>query len=593
MTPPASRLPDRDPRVRRPGPGRVALVLLTGLLAGPVTTGALVRSVPDTDLARASAAAVRGTVTAVEVTSDPAVHVPYTYVTIAVARAWGFPSAPATVVLKLLGGVAGAQGLVVGGQARFSVGEDVIAFLDVRPRDGSLSVTGLELGKWTLTPDPQGREPAAVRHLQAPAPGDRTRAEPDDIEALAALAGTKVRLPLGWTSGAAPARPPRATAPDGLVPSEARWHEADWGAAVHVDSAPGGHELFPGGGFTQVLRALGMWSAASALRLEPGTLRSPRCFGNSEPADGRISIAYDDPCGEIADTSPTLAIGGAYYDLLDRRTVQGVPFGRITKGMVVLDNAAPKFAGFSTGCYEELIAHELGHAIGLPHQVAQPSVMFPWLDAGCVNRLESQPLQVPDLAAVAARYPVATSGGGPPATPGALTAVVEGNSVRLSWSPSLGPTPTAFQLIAGSVPGASDLAVITVGAPAFTAVGVARGTYYVRVVATNAAGASAPTPDLAVVVGEGLPRAPVGVMAAAGPHGSVRVLWQAPPAGPAPDSYMLLAGTAPGHPTVRLPVASTLMASSGVPPGTYYVRIVGVNHMGAGPASAEIAVVVP
>lgn len=581
--PPASRTCRRG--------SRLCALAVAALVAGSTEAGALVRSATDTELARSSAAAVRGVVTSVEVASDPAVNVPYTHVTLAVTEAWGFPLPPASIVVKLLGGAAGGQGLVVGGQARFALGEDVVVFLDVRPRDGSLSVTGLELGKWTVTPATGARAPAAVRHLQTPSPGDRTRAELADIEALAALAGTRVRLPPRWTAAPLSRRP--AAASGDPLPSEARWHEADWGAAVPVDSAPGGHVLFPGGGFTQVLRALGLWSGRAALRLEPGTLRTPRCLANAEPADGRISIAYDDPCGEIADTSPTLAIGGAYYDPLDRRVVQGVPYGRIRKGMIVLDNAASKFAGFSTGCYEEILAHELGHAIGLPHSTVQPSVMWPWLSADCVHRVESQPLQPADVAAAASRYPDSTPGDGPPATPGALTAIVDGDTVRLSWSPSFGPAPTAFQLMAGSIPGASDLTSVTVGAPGFRASGVARGTYYVRVVAVNAAGASAPTPDLPVVVGDGLPRAPVGVMAAAGPAGTVRVLWQPPPAGPAPHSYLLLAGTAPGHPTIRLPVASTLVASSGVAPGTYYVRIVGVNEAGVGPASTEIAVVVP
>lgn len=565
---------------------------MAAVLAGTMPVDALVRGGPDTDLARASAAAVRGVVTAVAVEVDPTAGAPYTYVTLAVSRAWGFPSPhPSQVVIKLLGGGAGGTGLVVGGQARFAVGEDVVAFLDVRPRDGSLSVTGLELGKWTVTSN-GGRAAAAVRALHAAAPGDRTRATVDDLEALAGLAGTRVRLPAGWVP-ASPSHQPRAAALDGALPTEARWHEADWGAAVFVDSEAGGHPLFPGGGFIQVARALGLWSEASALRLQPGTLRTARCFANAEPADGRISIAYDDPCGEIADTSPTLAIGGAYYDLLDRRTVRDVPYGRITKGMVVLDNVAAKFAGFSTGCYEELITHELGHAIGLPHATVLPSVMAPWLAAECVHRTESQPLQPADRAAVAARYPAPEPGEGPPGVPGALQAIVEGTTVRLSWAPSTGTVPSAYQLEAGSMPGAADVAVISVGSTAFTAMAVPRGTYYVRVSARNAAGASAPTADVTVVVGDGLPGSPVGVMAAAGPAGTVRVLWQPPRSGAVPSGYLLLAGNEPGRPTTRLPLASTLLSTSGVAQGTYYVRVVAVNDAGAGPSSAEIAVVVP
>ncbi|MEZ5419655.1 MAG: fibronectin type III domain-containing protein [Vicinamibacterales bacterium] len=210
-----------------------------------------------------------------------------------------------------------------------------------------------------------------------------------------------------------------------------------------------------------------------------------------------------------------------------------------------------------------------------------------------MNRSESRALQPADLVELQARYPAAAPGEGPPGTPGALTAVVDGDSVHLSWAPASGRVASAYHLVAGSVPGGADLGAVALGAPAFTATGVARGTYYVRIIAVNAAGSSAPTSDVTVVVGDGLPGAPVGVMAAAGPSGSVRVLWQPPVTGATPHSYTLLVGTSPGHPTTRIPVGSTVLAATGVAAGTYFVRAVGVNDAGAGPASAEIAVVVP
>ena len=72
--------------------------------------------------------------------------------------------------------------------------------------------------------------------------------------------------------------------------------------------------------------------------LQPGVARSARCFTNSEPSDGRISVTYGNPCGEIADGSSTMAIGGAYYATSDVRMVNGVSYWRITKGMIVTDN---------------------------------------------------------------------------------------------------------------------------------------------------------------------------------------------------------------------------------------------------------------
>lgn len=563
------------------------------LAPGAVPLDAVTRTAADAALARASAAAVRGVVIAVSTRRDPAVDTVYTHVQLAVSRAWGFPVPPATLELKLLGGTTGNRALVVGGQAHFVPGEDVLVFVDVRPRDGSLSVTGLERGKWTIDGGAGGPASASRALHDAPASVAQDVLPATDLETLAALAGTSVRLPASpRLAAAAPVGAMADVSADTPAATAARWHEADWGAPVFVDSMASGHPLFPGGGFTQLLRAIGLWTGPSALRLLPGALRGPRCFGNTEAADGRVSVSYDDPCDEIADTSPTLAIGGAYYSSADVRVVNGLTFWKITKGVVVLDNARAKFSGLSTGCYEEILTHELGHAVGLAHTAVTPAVMAPWLAPECVHRTESLPLQPPDLEALETAYPAAPPAQGPPGTPAALTSVVTGSTVRLSWLPT-GATASSYQLLVGSVPGAVDLGVFPTAAAALVANDIARGVYYVRVVAVNAHGASPPSPDIAVVVGDGLPGVPVGLMAAAGQTGDVRVLWQPPRTGPPPASYVLLVGPSADHPTTRIPMAQTTLSARGVPPGTYFVRAVAVNGAGAGPASPEIAVIVP
>jgi Matrixin len=578
---------------RRLGPLVALAAAILCLAPGAIPLDAITRTAADDALARASAAAVRGIVIDVSTRRDPAVDTVYTHVQLAVTRAWGFPAPPATVALKLLGGAADGRALVVGGQAHFVAGEDVLVFLDVRPRDGTLSVTGLERGKWTLDRG-AGVPSTASRSLQdAPAAVARDVVPAADLDTLAALAGTNVRLPASVRT-APSARDGVATtiAGDAAPAVAARWHEADWGAPVFVDSMSSGHPLFPGGGFTQLLRAIGLWTGPSALRLLPGTLRGPRCFGNSEAADGRVSVSYDDPCDEIADTSPTLAIGGAYYSSADVRVVNGQNFWKITKGVVVLDNAGAKFSGLSTGCYEEILTHELGHAVGLAHTSATPAVMAPWLAPECVHRSESLPLQPPDLTALDTVYPAGVPAAGPPGTPAGLTGIVTGHTVQLSWLPT-GTAASSYQLLVGSVPGATDVGVFPTAAASLVATGVARGVYYARIVAANVHGTSAPSPDIAVVVGDGLPGVPVGLMAAAGQTGDVRVLWQPPRSGSPPAGYVLLVGTAADRPTTRIPMAQTALAAQGVASGTYFVRAVAVNGAGAGPASPEIAVIVP
>lgn len=567
---------------------------MLALAPGATPLRAVAHPTGDSALALASAAAVRGTVLALSAEHDPVVDAIYTHVTLAVSRAWGFATPPAVIDVKILGGTAGEHALVIGGQATFSRGEEVLVFLDVRPRDRTLSVTGLERGKWTLRPGTNGQATATRAHH-----GAARAALPDglaisDLEALASLAGTLVRVPAppAFAAAAAARADVTVATTDAIVPAGGRWHEADWGAPVFVDSQSSGHPLFPGGGFTQLLRAIASWSGSGALRLQPGVLRGPRCFGSAEAADGRVSISYGDPCDEIADASPTLAIGGAYFSSADVRVIGGTPYWRITKGMVVLDNALAKFNGLSTGCYEEILTHEIGHAIGLAHTAASPSVMSPWLAPECVQRAESLPLQPPDLAALSERYPSGPSTDGPPGTPASLTAIVSNHTVQLSWLPT-GHAAAGYQVIVGSVPGGADLGAIQVGAAGLIATDVARGVYYVRAMAMNAWGASAPSSEVVVVVGDGLPGVPTALMASGGQNGDVRVLWQPPRSGVPPAGYVLLVGTSPDRPTTRIPVAGTTFSAQGVASGTYFVRAMAVAAAGAGPASPEILVVVP
>ena len=72
--------------------------------------------------------------------------------------------------------------------------------------------------------------------------------------------------------------------------------------------------------------------------------------------------------------------------------------------------------------------------------------------------------------------------------------------------------------------------------------------------------------------------------------------WSAPSSGGAPTGYVLLAGLTPSFTTsiASLPLAPSprSYAVPGVPPGTYYVRLVAQNSGGMSAASNEIAVTV-
>lgn len=577
-------------------------LLLT--IAVPLAARASVRSVSDDALARASAAAVEGRVVAIAARWDADADAIYTYVTIEVARSWGLAGSPARVVVKQLGGLVADTALVVGGQAQFDLGEDVLIFLDVRPRDGTLSVSGLEQGKWTLSGGDSAT--AANRQTRGQDPSivvAREYRSAAYLNGLASLAGTQVSAAGAVLEPVVPPAPPaggRGPAFTYLTSTPARWHQADTSAPVYVDSETGGHPQFVAGGLPQLENALAAWSAAGSLRLQRGADRGPRCFSNSE-YDGHISIAYNDPCGEISNASSVLAIGGVYYSASDVRTVNGTAFWKIVKGMVVVDDNSAKYASFTTGCYEDMLIHEIGHAIGFGHTSARPAIMAPSLSSSCFGRSAGLALQSDDLAAVAAVYPGTgqpvpppPSTAAAPGTPTGLAASVVGGTVTITWNaPTTGGTATGYQLYAGLAPGTSSFGPFPSPTTGLQATGVGSGVYYVRVVATNASGASAATADLAVYVGMSAPpAAPMNLTATASPGGVVALAWQPPMSGTV-TSYRLLAGHAPGANTYEIPVVGNSLSAAGVPSGTYYLRVVALNGASASPSCTEVTLVVP
>jgi subtilisin family serine protease len=111
----------------------------------------------------------------------------------------------------------------------------------------------------------------------------------------------------------------------------------------------------------------------------------------------------------------------------------------------------------------------------------------------------------PEVRAYDAAYLIYTGGGTlAPGAPSGLVATSSGSSVQLRWNaPTTGGAPTSYTIEAGSAPGLSNLANFATGntATSFAASGIGAGTYYVRVRATNSAGASAASNEATLVVG--------------------------------------------------------------------------------------------
>ena len=185
----------------------------------------------------------------------------------------------------------------------------------------------------------------------------------------------------------------------------------------------------------------------------------------------------------------------------------------------------------------------------------------------------------------------------PPGAPTGLTASAFGSWVTLSWTaPNSGSTPTSYTILAGSAPGLSDLANLSTGSTEtlFATGGVVNGLYYLRVLATNAAGTSPASNEATLPVGPQAPGAPSG-LAGQVAGTAITMTWNAPGSGGTPMSYVIEAGSAPGLSNLAnfwTGNALTTFSTSGVPFGTYYLRVRATNGVGTSGPSNEILLVV-
>ena len=184
----------------------------------------------------------------------------------------------------------------------------------------------------------------------------------------------------------------------------------------------------------------------------------------------------------------------------------------------------------------------------------------------------------------------------PPGAPTNLAVSVSGTTAHFTWVPAAtGGVATSHLLVAGTTAGfvIPIASVALPGTPGTTIPNVPPGTYYVRVLAVNGGGTSGPSNEVTVIVASpSLPGAPT-LNPAVVSGGAVSLSW-VPGGGGTPTFYVLTAATSPnGVATATVPVTGSSATFTGVPPGTYYVRLSAVNAVGAGPPSNEITVVVP
>jgi Fibronectin type III domain/Matrixin len=562
---------------------RVLLLILVG--AATVTAPRLAaETVPLLSIQQLSDAAtlvVRGRVTEVSSQWDPAINALYTYASIDVSETWKGALPQPRIVIKLLGGRLEDLELRVPGQARLDPEDEVVLWLEVRPRDGTLYPAGLWQGVWKIS-----NLPNTARAARQSADG--LVREAIGMDALRAVAQSSpssdtafVAVPFEFQKGGYTFFP--SDGPPG------RWHEADFGTSVSVDYEPPPGGL--GGGLAELDAAIALWNGSGmSFRLQRGSSRGTRCIGAFE-ADGRISVAFNDPCGEVSDSGTVVGLAGLYMTPI-LRAAGGITFQKIIQGSVVLNNSAGALAVLSQrGCFQDALTHNLGHTIGLGHSSQSDAIMWPDPLPGCGSGPSG--LSGDDLAGVRAVYPAGGSGAAP-GPPLGLTSATTGTTLTLSWlAPSTGGVVTTYVIEAGSATGLPDLASFVTNSTQTSIVftNVPPGMYYVRVRGRNTLGTGAPSNEIVATSGA-LPTAPTGLTASVA-GSTVTLGWSAPVAGEPVTTYILEAGSAPGRTDLAtLDTDSTVPGATfnGVPPGVYYLRVRARNVVGTSAPSNELQV---
>lgn len=178
-----------------------------------------------------------------------------------------------------------------------------------------------------------------------------------------------------------------------------------------------------------------------------------------------------------------------------------------------------------------------------------------------------------------------------PTAPSNLVAAVSGLAVTLTWTASAN-APTQYILQAGFAPGQTAITVPLSAAQTTFSASAGAGTYYVRVIAVNADGTSAPSNEVTVVLTSGCaaPSPPFNLRAII--RGTeVFLFWRQPAVG-TPSGYSVQVGNAPGQTFTQFSTSSpTLNATA--PAGTFVARVIATSACGTSAASNEVTLVFP
>lgn len=438
----------------------------------------------DDEMVIRSRAIVRGKVLAIESGLDENQNSIYTYITLKVQEVIKGQITQHKIVLKEPGGEYGSRGTVVFGAAEFSKGESVLLYLDTW-RDGSLRVHQMMLGKFAIVTDANTGKLFAVRNVAEAGVHVLDQSSKGSITNRMELSAYTAMVRQRLQSNRAVARQfdreaygnvPVLDQPAGYARSAqkgdlepqfhlwnppTRWFEPDNGQSVvfkiNVDEGPPQTE-------NDLVAAANAWSSVPGCSLrviDGGTTTGCGLFG----LDGENTISFNNCDGYFSGSGPCssgiLAVTSiANYDRFQVRAVNGVSFYKALESNLTFNPFASCYFGDHLK-FQEILTHEMGHALGLHHSW---DATFPGIPSAAdqaatmywVAHFDSRgaSLRQDDIDGITFIYPA--QGGGP----GPLTIVSSsplgtatvGSSFTRQLIASGGTLPYSWSIVSGSLP---------------------------------------------------------------------------------------------------------------------------------------------
>ncbi|HEY0591266.1 MAG TPA: PKD domain-containing protein [Thermoanaerobaculia bacterium] len=422
------------------------------------------------------------------------------------------------------GGTLGDRTTVVFGAPVFTPGERALLFL--APDGNAYRAIDLAAGKFTERADRSGTRfwvrdlrASGLRVLSSPAsslePAFQREARGFENAIRSGTLDDRSYL-VGFAESDGEVQAQFATT---LEPKVHRWFAFDDGSAAEWQSvgAQGGYAR---GGVQELATALAAWTGCPGARIDyryAGASDEPPA--GTAVANARNEVFFGDPRDDIAGSwngrDGVVAVGGfeavasprpwtSRFEADPAHPARAFDAWTIVEGDVVVQDGVSPSRGIASGALAEILAHELGHTLGLGHSVDPRALMYATFQSfGAYLRDD-------DRLAAQWLYPGAQPGAPAPgglSAPSKLTvASATSDLVRLSWIDNA--SAEAFQTIYVKGPGGMFAKLRDVGPNVTVAnvTGLAPGrTYAFQVTArtplaesggSNIAEASVPRPPL-------------------------------------------------------------------------------------------------